>query len=120
MSELFVYGKFFSRGDESTIKFRVNSEDVLEAAKLFKADDEAVENFLEKKYEDIGASETALFREIIVGGIVGEAVVIDLENGFGVQGEEFEFGVGKTKDAAKLAFVNLERGDDGAGSDEDW
>lgn len=114
--ELFVFSRVFSRGDENTHKFRITKTDITEAVKVHGEGDEAVEQYLQH-----------LDRSPDVSWLLGEIAnpsydnnpAPDFEKGFWVFGEEAEYGVGPTKEIAKIQFASIPR-DNEDGGDEDW
>jgi hypothetical protein len=119
--ELFVFGRWFGRGDEGTVKFRVFKSDVEEAFRLAadEADENETQEFMDKmesKYHSTGAFGGALLLNAIVVPN-GDPAEFN-PRGFGVWHEEAAYGVGPTKEAARIAFTKIEI--EGAGSDDNW
>ena len=119
MSELYVYGKWYSRGEEGVVKYRVEQADIEKAIEVQKGTDDEKDAFLEEisSQREYGQRvwEPLLFNAIVHP----EAEVVFNPKGFGVWHEEAEFGVGPTKNAARLEFTKVHT-DEEDGGDEDW
>ncbi len=116
MSKLFVFGKFYDRFGQQTIKEKVDSELIEKAiyVGLSSTNDEK-DQFMEE-VEEIGLSFKV---EQLIGGIVNidsfnrkdiEQIKTDYEKNkaFHLMLEEFSFGVAASAKEAKLEFTKCE------------
>lgn len=121
--ELFVYCHWYSRGDDGVQKFRVLRSEIEKAVSLRgpSESDAEQESFLEeinKKYN--GVWDYTFFSTLVFPDNPEKAETPNYENGFGVWHEEAEYGVGPTKDAARVEYTKIHVEEQQEDGDDNW
>ena len=137
---LYIYGKSFGRYDESVIRKQIEAVTITQymehLIELLKEDnEEGVENFIENFIENVDSEQSGDYeRSIAIVAMLdnnafgeNESHLVNLQDRlasikndvpFSIDLEEYAFGIAKTKDNAKLAYLTTEMVEDE--ENEDW